>query len=86
MKLSAIHQAADKVRRELSKTVNITIKLTQGNLHILRRRYREQHETCRTKYPKLVGELTDDLLVKYAVYEINNQQIQEEFSKLVKKA
>ena len=64
---------ADGVRAKLSKEVVVTVKFTEGDLCLLRDKWREQHNKARTKY-KILPEFDDAQLIKYIVWEARGKE------------
>jgi hypothetical protein len=68
--LKQVRAMAAKVRKECSEEFRFEIKVTRGNLSVLRGFFKDSHAKARGKFPKLVGDLTDELLIQYAIYHI----------------
>lgn len=68
-------KALRAVRAKLSKKVVLTIEFCEGDLYLLRDRWRPEYDRAAKRYPKAVARFTDELVVKYAVWEARNREL-----------
>lgn len=78
-----IFNEADSVRTKLSKEVVVTVKFTEGDLCLLRDRWKLQHDKARAKH-KGLPEFDDAQLIKYIVWEARGKETARVLKKIQK--
>lgn len=80
--LSEVDRIRTKLSKKLSKKVVVTVQLTEGDLALLRRRWKAKHKENKKKYPKLTPPFTDELLIKYVIWEAKSVELKRTMDRL----